>query len=307
MPTSFFLRDSIKKVEELILSKQHREAYSLCNNLLRQYPEDEILNKLKLTIEKQAKLKNAQVVKSKLEKTKNLIKEGKTEEALKTIKAIKLLAPENKEVKVMENKLKLTYLKEKDKDIATFIQIEQKKLDKLLREDLEQLHQEVIKIENKNHGIPEIQQLTDKYKALIISEKIKRKSELLKSLKFRDIYNFIGQLKKIDEQSPLVKKLEEETKKRNKREFELNKKEYSFVGETHIDTMYKMGNYLKCIQAAKEILSIDPENSNAENYLKKAENALFSQEQDITIDQIVKNQENLKAQYKKDKNYFFNL
>ncbi|MBD3360495.1 hypothetical protein GF366_01700, partial [Candidatus Peregrinibacteria bacterium] len=283
-----------QNINHLLSEGKYREAHNLCLKYLAKYPEEKRFEKLKEKIEKRVTEQNEKVIKQKLEEIKPLYKEEKYKEILKNLEPLLRIAPQNEKLKKEIIKAQEKY-KEKTKELQKkFEEEKNEKFTKLLNEDEERLIDELFLLERDNPGNIEVQKITNKFRDKLIQKKIKRKTDLIYSDKYDAIYNFIDQLKKIDDKNKRIIELVKLVKSREHGNQLTEKSEFIYDAENHLITLMKLKKYDKAIKVAEEILDLDPSNKKAKKILKKAKKKYYKQTRKFAIDTIYKKIDKLK-------------
>jgi hypothetical protein len=182
------------------------------------------------------------------------------------------------------------------------------KSDNLINTEQEEgLLQELYKLEKNNIGNYKIQELVKKIKTKIIKRKIKEKSDLIYSDKYNAIANFIESLKRIDDHSDDVAKMEKEVRGRVEGKQQENKNEFIFNGKNYLQTLMHLKKFDKAVKVAQELLEVDENDKFVKSVLKKAESKMFSQTRDSSIVSIEESKEYLKREYSKEKDKFVKI
>lgn len=307
MPDSAYLKQIEQKIHSLLSEKRLKESYNLCKSVLEQNPGNRVFEKLKKRIEEAIVHENEKLIERKLKEVKKLWKEEKYADILTILKELLRIDPENRKLKKEYDKVQKAYLKKTEELKSQFKERQSERLNKILDDFPDRLPNELITLEMNNPGNKTVQDLAKQFREKLISKKLNEKKELLKSDKYDVIQNFLEDLKKIEKENPMIKKMEKEVDRRKRDTMLEEKGEFVYGGSKHLDTLMKLKKYDKALQVAKEILAVDPNNKAANKILKKAERKLYSQTKNMSVDKILSEKENLKKEYQDNKENFIKI
>lgn len=307
MSNSAYLIQAEKKIKGLIAERRYREAYRLCISTLEDNPKHKVFEKLKKRIEETVAEENEKIIRAKLKTVKSLYKEEKYAEALKILKELLRIDPNDKRLRKEYTKTQEAYLSKVEKQRKEFINRQTKRLNEILNNHPELLLEEMVSLEMNNPGSNLVKKLTDQFREKLIRKRINEKGDLLKSKKYDAIENFLNELRKIDERSPLILKLSKAIEDRKKETASSQKSEFIYGGSKHLDTLMKLKKYDKAIQVAKEILAVNKNDKMALRTMKRAKRKLYSQTRNLSIRNIYSKKAELKEEYKANKSDFIKL
>jgi len=296
-----------KNLHLLVAEKKYEEAYNTLNGLMNKYPDEPLLKSMKKEIETRVEDQNKEIINEKIKKIEPLWKQKDYAKILGELTPMRQICPDHGKLNKLIDKAQIKYQKEVQKLQKDYLKNQKKRLEEIHKQTPGMLLDELFNLEKQNVGNEMILELTHTYREKIIIQKIKEKEELLFSDKYGAIENFITQLKKINDKSPQISKLEKMTKGRQYGTQMEEKKEFVYKAKAHLDTLMKLKKYDKAIKTAKEILELNPDNLQIAKVLKKAKEELFYQNRDTAADNIEKSLPALKAEYKKDKSKFVKL
>lgn len=307
MSDSAFLTQIEQSINSLLSEKKFKEAYELCNEYIRQYPDEGPLKKLRSHIEDEVESENQAIINKKLSELEPLWKEEKYESILRGLREIRVIRPNDRKINKLYTQAQRAYLEQVEKLKKTFYDKQEVRLTEVLTNNPEELLDELLDLENENQGNVDIQKLSQEFKDKLINKKVKEKSELLQSGKFEAIEHFIDQLRKIDPKSPKIEEVINYTKQNQHLSQRSEKEEFIYKGEKHLDTLMKLNKFDKAILVAKEILSLNPHDNFAKKILEKAKSKYFDQSRETVIDQIISGLPQLKEEYKSQSGQFIKL
>jgi hypothetical protein len=303
-----FLYQLQKSIETLTVEGKLNEAYLKCNEVLKKYPDQKIFKKLKANIEDKLLNENEEKVKVGIKEAKKIHKEGRTATALTKIKDLLKLAPNSSKLRRLYLEYQEEYKSELEKGEADFIKKKNEEFTTLIeKEDYPKLLQEIDTLESGYRQNKPVQILIRNTRENLLKKMIREKSELLNSNKFDDIQSFIDNLKNIDKNSPIIKRLEEVTKRRKMGEQIGDIEEFIYTGEQNLVTLMKLRKYEEAVIVATEILKTNSGDKAVIKILKKARSKAFFQNRKETVKSIEKLLPALKAEYEQNKENFIRL
>ncbi|MBT3865106.1 hypothetical protein HOE67_02380 [Candidatus Peregrinibacteria bacterium] len=273
--TAFF--DQLKRnIQNLLVENRLNEAYLKCNEILQKYPNNKDFRNLKDAISAKLYEENKDKVKQGFKEVKKLIKSKEEEKALRRMKELLEMAPNNIKLKKLYLKTQEQYKQKFSKLESEFLGKEKKTLSKLIEKGTEdELLTEIDKLEMNYGKNKKIRALAEKTKEEYIQKQIFNKHDLLKSTKFEEIKEFLDHLKNIKKESPTICKIEAIISKRKIGSQMENIEDYIYSGNYNINTLMKLKKYDEAAQAATEILQAHPGNKEAKKILKKANKQSF--------------------------------
>lgn len=307
MPNFAYFDQLELKINSLITDRKFKEAFNLCKESILQYPNETRFLKIKERIERAVEEENENIIKNKLEEIKPMWKEEKFSEILKILKDLLTASPNNSKLKSLYIDAEKEYRKQFERLNEKFNNDQRKRLDQVLKENPNQLTEELYILTKENPGNQNVKNLVSEYEEKLIAKKIEDKKELINSNKYDVIENFLDELRKINRFSKKIQDIEMEIKKRKLETEIVQAKEFVYGGEKHLDTLIKLKKYDKAMQAAQEILKVDPNNKEAKRVLEDSIGEYKYQLKDLAAESINKNFQNLKSEYEKDKTKFIKI
>lgn len=295
------------KINSLITERKFKEAFNVCKESILQYPNEARFLKIKERIEKAVEEENENIIKNKLEEIKAMWKEEKFLEILKILKNLLAASPNNSKLKGLYIDAEKEYRKQYEKLNEKFNNDQRKRLDSVLKENPSQLTEDLYILTKENPGNQNVKNLVAEYEEKLIAKKIEDKRELINSNKYEVIENFLDELRKINKFSKKIQDVEMELKKRKLEGEIVQTKEFVYGGEKHLDTLVKLKKFDKAMQAAQEILKVDPQNEEAKRVLENSTKEYKDQLRDLAAESIKKNFESLKSEYEQDKTKFIKI
>lgn len=295
------------KINSLVNDRKFKEAFSLCKDCILQYPGEDRFIKIRERIEKAVEEENERIIKEKIEAMKPLWKEEKYLEILRTLKELLAASPNNSKLKSLYLDAEQSYRKQFEKLNEKFSKEQHKRLDEILKNNPNQLTEELYILTKENQGNQSVKKLVEEYEEKLITKKIDEKQELINSNKYDVIENFLEELRKINKFSKKIQEVESQIKSRKLEGEIIQTKEFVYGGEKYLDTLVKLKKYDKAMQAATEILRVDPQNAEAKEVLINSEKKYKEQLKYLAADSINKNFESLKKEYEQDKTKFIKI
>ncbi|MBT3704821.1 hypothetical protein HOG17_03505 [Candidatus Peregrinibacteria bacterium] len=303
-----FFRQIRRNLEALMVEGRLAEAYSKGKEILQKYPDQKPIRDLMADISKRMMTMNKQQIKDGVKEAKSLNKAGDLVGALRKLKELITLSPQDAKLKRLYLKIQKTYKEKIDKQSKNFLEQKSKEIHELYeagdRTNLIIRLQELAR-EYKNNK--QMITLIRSYREKIIEEEVTKKKELINSTKFEDIRGFIKDLKKIDETSKTIKNLENYISRRQMGNQVENIEEFVFASEDSLATLVKLKKFEEAIIVANEILKTNPDNKKVRKNLKKAKRKAFFKNQKEVARKIKLSLPKLKEEYKKNKSNFVRI
>ncbi len=299
------LKDAYKKIKQLIRDEKWVDAHRACIEILRFDPDSIKIIRLKNVIEKNVKKINIIAIKEDVKKLQPLRDQGKYEELLQNLKELEPYLNDYPPLKKIILEAQEGYRKQVEKEQKEYVSAELENIKSLLNEKKYQeaiRNAEKLRIQKYNEDV--VKEWIKKIRDNWIDNELNQNEMLIGSSKYEDILLFLQKLKKIDANNAKLTKLTEEIKKRNN-QFKLEqKRDYIFIGLEKTRTLLQMRKYAKAVTAAREILDIDPTNSQARQLhetASKKEAKLINK--DLTRNMKLARKE-IKSAYKQNKKDF---
>lgn len=307
MPNFAFFDQLEQKINILMTDKKYRDAFILCKDCILKYPEENKFSKLKNQIERAVMEQNEKVIKDKLDTLKPLWKEEKYAEILKNLKELLRIDANSSKLKNLYQEAEIAYRKQFERLKTEFNKRQNKRLAELLNNHPDQLIEELFILEKENPNNQNVSILVADFRNKLIAKKIKDKEQLLNSEKYEDIDHFIQELLKIDKLNKQIQEVSQRVKARKFESAITQTKEFVYSGGKYLDTLMKLEKYDKVIKVASEVLQVDKNDRYARKILNTAIRKYSNQLKNLAADSIIKNFQNLKAEYLQDKGKFIRL
>jgi|GEM_PF-5045078 len=269
MPT---LRELEQQIKSLITEEKWFEAYKLCNQILSYDPENSSLLKFKKRIEKEVQLLNQRSIQQELQKLEVYLNNHQYEEYLRNISPLQTYINDFPEIgqKILQAKklLDKEYNQRKNQALQEIQDQIKNQGDNLDFETTLQKLEQINKLDANSRKVKSLQaQLRNKY----INTQLHQNQQLLKSHLFQDIIVFLLKLKKVDSKNRKITTLIEKVKAQYQIEKIENKKDFIFKTLEEVKILFITKKFDLSIELCERILSIDPKNQMAQNYLLKSE------------------------------------
>jgi hypothetical protein len=292
------LKQEIKNVNKLLHAKRFKEAYTLCNKLLLNFPENGKLLHLQRKIEKIVFEHNAESVKNDLKSLNPLWKEENYAELVKKLKVLESYVPgyrpvENQLLKARKLQQK-QLISEQKETLNKYIQKTENDIKEgNFKSAITTAKQILVKIPHHQKA----EMLLEKARNLLIDKKIKENQSLLSSNKFKEIELFLRELLKINPNSSKIKSLVNKVAKREQITLEFAQKDFQYKSFENIQVLYQKKKYAKVIEGLHQLLELEPDNLKYLELLKKTEKHFDKQLSKEVISKIGE----LQKKFKKEK------
>ena len=301
-------KDGVAQIETLIKEGDLKTAYSVCNKLLLNFPENGKIRSLQKKIEKTVYEQNLKIVKSELDTLKPLWKEKRYKEIVEKLESLKSYVPGYGPIEKDLFKAKKLYRDQLIEGQKLAVDDYVKNIEKLIAENkFQEAIVESKKFLAKIPGHEKVVLLEKKAKDLFVVQKLKENEFLLKSDKFDEIEVLLKELIAVNPESGKLKLLLEKASKRQTVALSYEKKDFVFQSFEHIKILAQKKKWEKTIDALIELLKVDPGNMNALELLDKARSKFDKQLTGEVIEKIFELQKKFKAQKLKTPKSFIRL
>lgn len=290
-------KQGIIRIEALIKEGDLKQAYSVCNKLLLNFPGSGRIGKLQKKIEKTVYKQNLKSVKNDLKTLKPLWKEKNYKELVEKLEVLTQYVPGYGPVEKDLYKAKKLYREQLIKEQKGAVDDYVKNIEKLINEGKH--HDAIVecrKLLAKIPGHEKVILLDKKVRDLYIIQQLKENKTLLDSKKFKEIELFLAELQKINPQSGKIKSLLDKASKRETVAIEYERKDFAFQSIEHIATLMQKHKWEKSVGALTELLKVDPRNIKAMTLLDKARKNFDKQLTKEVISKTKELQKKFKAQ-----------
>ncbi len=293
-----------QNIQSLLSEKKFKQAYEMCVKLLDKMPGEHRFLKLKIKIEEAVEEENDKVIEKTIGELKPLWDEKKYAAILKKLEPLLQVSKNNNKLNDLIIEAQEKYKEQIEELSKEFEKNQRARLTKIFEESPERMIDELYFLETNNSTDDVTKKLVTEFRDKLIEKRIKDKKELIDSDKFDVIYNFIDELKKIDEKNSRIIDLDQKTRRRQNETQMQNKGEFVYKGENYLSTLMKINKYSEAIKVAEEILQTDPNNSTIKDILEEAKSKFYEQSRDETVDLLTKDQTSEKIDYEKNKGNF---
>jgi tetratricopeptide (TPR) repeat protein len=303
-----FFRQIRRNIEGLIIEGRLSEAYKRCKEVLDKYPTQRGILDLKDDIAKKMLNQNKGIVKEAVKEAKTLVRKKEFEKALRTIKKVLPLTPNDTKLKRLYLKIQKRYKNKLERAEKDFLNAKTKNFDELIeKEDFPKLISTLNNLSLEYSKNIKVAQLVDSYRDKLVEMEVKKKQELLGSDKFEDIKGFLKDLKRISPKSKTIKNLQEYVGRRQMGHQVENIDEFIYSSQDSLETLMKLGKFEEAMRVATEILKTNPDSKKAKSVLKKARNKAFFLNQSLAVKKIREILPELKSRYKSNKENFVRI
>ena len=296
-----------QNINSLLAEKKFKEAYRSCTKFLDLYPGTNQLISLKGRIEEEIEDYNKSHIDSKIKEAKDLYGKGEYAKMLKALTPLLEVAPNNSALRKLIKKGQEKYKEQIEGGNKKFLDQRSEELNKILKENPNQLIPQLLILEQNNRGSKLVNQLSQVFRDKLIEKKIKDKQDLTQSTKYELIHQFLEELDKIQQGNPRVKEIKDELRIKEHSEQTLEKNDFVYSSQKQLNTLIQLKKYDKAIKVAREILAFDPKNTKTLKQLKSITNLHYYQSKEIVIDQMVEASKLIEIEYKKDKKGFVKI
>jgi len=297
-----------RNIETLVADGKFSEAFEECTKILDKSPNNQLFINLKKSIEAKMQELNKEKVSVGAKEAKKLFKAKDIVGALKKIRELLILAPNDSTLIRLHGKFQEKYKKEMDKNEKEFISVKEEDFKKLLdAESYSILLQEIDQLESSYMGNKDVMSLATRAREALIQKELSNKKELLLSAKFDEIFDFINDLKNIKKDSKTLLDLEAVMKKRQAGSAMRTIGDFVYSGVNDLDTLMKLKKYNEAVQVSEELLEINPGDEKIRSIYKDAKRKSFTSSRNEAVAVIEKSLPALKEEYKVNKDNFVRL
>lgn len=302
------LQEATQRIKNLIQEEKWLEAHRACLEILRFDPENLKIIRLKNKIESEVKKVNKRAIKEDLKKLKPLWEEGKFEELMKHLKALRPYRKDYKALNKFIEKVEKAYTQKIAENRKVYYEEEMKNIKQLMGQHE---YQEAIRAAQKLRITKvhekEVKKLILEIKNRWISHEIEANKKLLQSDKYEDALLKAQQIKKIDPESERIQKLIKSTKKKYQHHKVVEKRDFIYKGLEKTRTLMQLKKFDKALQAASEVLDADPENKKAQYMFTVAKRKALKSDSKLLHRQMKKAHKDMEEKYKKNKSRFIKI
>lgn len=299
------LSEALQRIKNLMSQEKWLDAHRACLEILRFDPENLKIIRLKNKVERQVKKVNIKAIKEDLKSIQPLWKERKYDELLEHLKELEPYRNEYKPLNEFIKKVQKAYIGKVGEQRKEYYGSELKRIDQLIKD---QKYQEAIRSAQKlriaKSSDNELKRKIKHIKDAWIDYELKSNDQLLKSEKYEDALMKIQEIKKIDPKSQKIEGLMSTIKKKYQRYKIMEKRDFIYKGLEKTGTLLQLKKYGKAMQAAQEVLDIDPENKKAQYMFVKAKRKFAKSTDSELRKQMKKSHKTMKEMYKKDKSKY---
>ncbi|HMR01200.1 MAG TPA: hypothetical protein PKA32_02310 [Candidatus Gracilibacteria bacterium] len=302
------LKEAIQRIKNLIEHEKWQEAHRACLEILRYDPENLQVIRLKNKIEKAVQKVNKRAINEDIQKLKPLWKEKNFQKLLDHLKELRPYRKQHKALDHFISKVDKAYAKAYAENQKEYFEAEMKNIQKLLEQ---KEYQKAIlaaqKLRITKYHEKDVKRLILKIKNEWIAHEIADNKKLLESDKYEDALLKAQQIKKIDPESEKIKHLIKTTKDKYQRHKVVEQRDFIYKGLEKTRTLMQLKKFDKALQAASEILDVDPENKKAQYMFQVAKRKALKNDNRALRRQMKKSKKELKEEYKKDKSKFIKI
>jgi tetratricopeptide (TPR) repeat protein len=303
--TSDILQQSYLQIENLIKEGHFLDAHRACLELLRLDPQNLKVIRLKSKIEKLVATNNRNLIKKDLAALEPLWREKNYKEYALNLKKLEPYMNDYPPLRKIFVRAQKAYEKQIREEENFYFSNECEKILSLAEQkNFSQALLDAEKLLAFQSKERDTRNLLIKLRKLWIEEEIRSNQTLLASNKFEEIFMFYQKMKKIDPESSVIEDLIRTAQKRYERFRIDEKKEFLYDALTKTRTLFQLKKYEKSLEAAKEILSIDPFNKEVQGLLKKSQTKARHQLEEEVVQQILSSKKRLQSEYEQNHQAF---
>ncbi len=303
-----FFRQIRRNIEGLVIEGKLTEAYQRCKQVLDKYPSQRGVLDLKGDIEQKLLSQNKELVKEAVKEAKTLVRKKELEKALRVIKKVLPLTPNDAKLKRLYLKIQKKYKETLVKAEKDFLGNKRKSFEELIKkEEFPKLINTLNTLSLEYSRNKDVLGLVNLYIEKLVEMEVKKKQDLLNSEKFDDIKGFLKDLQRISPNSKIIKGLKEYISRRQMGHQVENIDEFVYSSQDSLETLMKLGKFEEAVQVATEILKTNPDSKDAKSVLKKARTKSFFLNKNLVVKKIKERLPDLKLKYKDNRENFIRI
>lgn len=284
-----YIEQGLKIVKNLVSKGDLASAMNACQELLKVNPYDKSVHKYLEEIQERILKENEKKVDADIESTMHLWKEGKFDELMGIYSKLYQYAPNHSRLIKFIQKLQEKMAETQKTSRRDFLAKALQAIKDLIKDnrfgDAIQACNELLSLDPLNK---EGQTLLLESKNRLIDQKLKENARVVEGADFERASQFYDTLLAINPENEKVKRLRETVKSHLGGQKELAGKIHFNESVDRMKQLFDAKEYEKVLQAAEEILRMEPENLTAKIFMQKA-SATIDAEIESKIVQKLKN------------------
>lgn len=292
----------IKRIESLIAGSNFEKANNLCLEVLEKDPDDSDMLRLVNLIEQKVQEENEKHLDQVLADLQPLWQEEKYLEIIQKLNEVKKYSKEYPPLIAAISKAESKYrgLLEKREE-ADLGQIKKELEQLFVEKDLDKVIERCLEIDGSSLKNKALQDLSKAMKINVIDVQLEEKKDFLRSDKYDEILNFLGNLKNISPGYEKLLNLIEEIRLRKINNVSAEREEVSFQAVDHVKDLLRLEKYEEAYLAAQELVVFNPNSKLAQGLLQQADVKFNALLHDQTAQQIKDSLPKLKEDYRTNK------
>lgn len=296
---NFSLKEAYQKIRNLMDQERWQEAHRACLEILKYDPENIKVIRLMKKIEKAVEDINTKIIKEDIANLKELWDKQEYEELVTKLRGLKKYSKTYPPLLKELEKAEKAYQKQLHEEQVSAFDEERKKIDEYIaNQKFADAMRATQKLRITRIRENEIKKLLNKIRKMWVEHELKRQQGLLSSKKFEEILLALQQIQSIDPHSDRIKKIIDNVKKKYQRYKVDEKKDFIYKGLEKTRTLIQLKKYDKAVQAAHEILEIDPDNDTARKLFRRAKTKLGKSINKDLLKQMKNSREEIKEDMK---------
>lgn len=302
------LSDAYHKIQSLIAENRWQEAHRACLEVLQFDPDNIKIIRLKNKIEKKVKKINRQAIKEDLKNLEPLWRQGQYEEYLIHLKELSPYSHDYPPLRKIILKAQNTYRQQLRQRQEAYYKTELTAIRTMLeREEFQEALRKAQKLRIVNVMEKELKQFISHIRSQWIDTELKKSKALFETQKYEDMLLFCQNLLRIDSSSKKLKKLIKTTKAQYLFFRIEEKRDFIYEGLEKMKTLYQLKKHQRTMEAASEILNIDPNNQDAQKFYAKAKKKIARESNKELFLQIKTAQQQLRQLYRQSPKKFVKI
>jgi len=274
------------RIEELINLNKLKEAYDICKEILQMDPLNSKAKKYLSIITKLIAEHNKKFASEKIKEIKKIKETGNLVEAIKEAEKLVQIFPDNDEAVSLMADLQKEYREKKDNEKKYKYQNYETQIDNLINSGkIDEALAFCGKILIENQNDKNIAEICKRERQKIVEAKLKGMKDFLKTDKYEEILNALYAIKKIEETDSIKDLIIKYTEKLRERQIE-EKQDFITKAKEDIVYLFQMKKYSECLNAAQELLRINPEDKFVQNMIRKSQSKIEQQAKDEVLKQM---------------------
>lgn len=298
----------LEAAKKLRKQRKLKEAYNLCVEIIEVDSENREAIGLLKDLEKEIRDIGIFSVKENIKKLEPLWDKGNYVQLVKEYQKLYELVPNYEPLQGLLAKAEIKLKKQAGEQKKLFIENFKTELLKMFEEG--RYEDLILKTSQTQAAYPSNKQIAGigrELRTMVVESELSKNKPLLKSHRYQDVIQFLKRLKIIEPSYAKIEKLILEYKKKGLNNLNDAQQEFVYRGLSHAETLLQLGKYEYAEEAAREVLSTDPGNTQAKSILKEASKKAKKQIQKEIVVKIKNNFPALREEYNRNKEGFVKI